>query len=50
VKLFGWMQGPIEFYDDQGGFVETVDVWWFINHYETYCREHGIPINKQLYL
>ena len=50
VKLFGWMQGPIEFYDDQANFVETTDVWWFINHYETYCRENGIPINPKLYL
>ena len=41
VKLFGWMQGPIEFYDDQAKFVDTVDVWWFIQHYENHCREHG---------
>jgi 2,4'-dihydroxyacetophenone dioxygenase len=50
VKLFAWLQGPIEFYDEKGSFVETLDVWWFINHYESYCREHGIPINKQLYI
>lgn len=50
VKLFGWLEGPIEFFDDKGNFIETLDVWWYINHYETYCREHGIPINKQLYL
>ena len=50
VKLFGWLQGPIEFYDENGGFIETLDVWWFINHYETYCREHGIPINNKLYI
>jgi 2,4'-dihydroxyacetophenone dioxygenase len=50
VKLFGWLEGPIEFYDENGNFAETLDVWWFINHYETYCREHGIPINEQLYL
>jgi 2,4'-dihydroxyacetophenone dioxygenase len=50
IKLFGWLQGPLEFYDDKGNFVETVDVWWFINHYQSYRREHGIPINKQLYL
>ena len=50
VKLFAWLQGPIEFYDDRGNFVETTDVFWFINHYESYCREHGIPINQQLYL
>lgn len=50
VKLFGWLQGPIEFYDPAGTFIETLDVWWFINHYETYCREMGISINKQLYI
>jgi hypothetical protein len=50
VKLFGWLEGPIEFFDDNGEFVETTDVWWFINHYETYCREHGIAINPELYL
>jgi 2,4'-dihydroxyacetophenone dioxygenase len=50
VKLFGWLEGPIEFYDNEGRFVETLDVWWYINHYETYCKEHGIPINRQLYL
>ena len=50
VKLFGWMQGPIEFYDDNGQFVDTADVWWFINHYETYCREHGLTPNPKLYL
>jgi len=50
VKLFGWLQGPIEWYDEHGNFVETSDVWWFMNYYESYCREHGIPINKQLYL
>lgn len=50
VKLFGWMQGPIEFYDANGAFVETADVWWFINHYESYCRDNGLPINEKLYL
>ena len=44
------MQGPIEFYDEDGKFVETADVWWFINHYESYCRENNLPINPQLYL
>ena len=50
VKLFAWIQGAIEFYDENANFVETLDVWWFINHYESYCRERGIPINKQLYI
>jgi len=50
MKALFWMQGANEFYDDQGNFVETLDVWWFINHYETYCAEKGLPINKKLYL
>lgn len=49
-KLFGWMQGPIEFYDENAVLVDTTDVWWFIKHYETYCRENGIAINPKLYL
>ena len=50
VKLFGWMEGPIEFYDENAVLVETADVWWMMNHYEEYCRENGIPINPKLYL
>lgn len=50
TKLFGWMQGPIEFYDENGQFIETIDVWWFINHYESYCKANGLPINPKLYL
>ena len=49
-KLFGWMQGPIEFYDDNANLIETADVWWMMNHYEEYCREQGIPINEKLYV
>ena len=50
VKLFGWLQGSIDFHDESGKLIETTDVWWFINHYESYCRENGIPINKELYI
>ncbi len=50
VKLFGWMQGPIEFYDAEAKFVMTADVWWFMEHYENHCKEHGIPVNPKLYL
>ena len=50
VKLFGWMQGAIEFYDEKANFVETTDVWWFMNHYESYCKANGLPINPQLYI
>jgi 2,4'-dihydroxyacetophenone dioxygenase len=49
-KLFGWMQGAIEFYDDKANFVFTADVWWFMNHYETYCRDNGLSINEELYI
>lgn len=50
VKLFGWMEGPIDFYDADANFIETVDVFWMINHYEEYCRENGIALNPKLYV
>jgi hypothetical protein len=50
MKALFWMQGANEFYDADGNFVETLDVWWFINHYENGCRELGVPINPKLYL
>lgn len=50
VKLFGWLQGPIEFYDEHANLIETVDVWWYIHHYESYCRAHGIPINEEMFI
>lgn len=50
MKALFWMQGANEFFDAEGNFVETLDVWWFMNHYETYCREHGLKINEQLYI
>jgi quercetin dioxygenase-like cupin family protein len=50
MKAFFWMQGANEFFDENGNHVQTLDVWWFIEHYETYCREHGLEINRQLYL
>jgi 2,4'-dihydroxyacetophenone dioxygenase len=50
MKALFHMQGANEFYDENGNHVETLDVWWFINHYESHCREHGLAINKSLYL
>lgn len=50
TKLFGWMEGPIEFYNDDAVLVETADVWWMMNHYEEHCRAHGITLNEKLYV
>lgn len=50
MKALFWMQGANEFYDADGNFIETLDVWWFINHYETYCAANNIPANPALYL
>ena len=50
VKLFGWMQGVADHFDEQGKLVESLDVFWFINHYVTYCEANGLPINQALFL
>ncbi len=39
-----------QFYDENAVLIETTDVWWMMNHYESHCQEHGIPINPKLYL
>ena len=43
-----WLNGPLEFLDEHDRVTETVDVFWFIDHYERYCVEKGLPINERL--
>ena len=50
MKTFFWLNGPLEFLDAEDRVVETVDVFWFIDHYESYCQDNGIPIDQRLYL
>jgi 2,4'-dihydroxyacetophenone dioxygenase len=50
MKAIFWLNGSIEFFDDNDNLIETLDVFWFINHYVSYCREHGVPINKKLWV
>jgi 2,4'-dihydroxyacetophenone dioxygenase len=50
MKAMFWINGAIEFFDDAGKLTDTFDVFWFINHYVTYCREKGLPINKAMFL
>ena len=50
MKTFFWLNGPLEFLDDEDRVTEVVDVFWFINHYESHCEQHDIKINERLYL
>ncbi|MGW5815835.1 2,4'-dihydroxyacetophenone dioxygenase family protein [Streptomyces noursei] len=50
MKTVFWLNGPVEFLDDQDAVAEVIDVFWFIDHYERGCAEQGIPINRALYL
>ncbi|MAS07248.1 MAG: tRNA modification GTPase [Ahrensia sp.] len=50
MKALFWINGPIEFYDDDGKFDFTADVFWFIDHYTKYCEENGIPINQEMFV
>ncbi|MEU1577603.1 2,4'-dihydroxyacetophenone dioxygenase family protein [Streptomyces collinus] len=50
MKTMFWLNGPLEFLDEEDRVMETVDVFWFIDHYESYCRENGLKINERLYL
>jgi 2,4'-dihydroxyacetophenone dioxygenase len=50
MKTFFWLNGPLEFLDEENRVTEAVDVFWFIDHYESYCTENGLKINERLYL
>src|SRR5215471_7227562 len=50
MKTMFWLNGSIEFFDDNDNLLETLDVFWFMDHYLTYCRGRGIPINKKLFV
>jgi hypothetical protein len=32
-----------------GQWTETLDVFWFIKHYTSYCEANGLPINEALF-
>jgi len=49
METIFWLTGAIGFLDDNDNLIETLDLFWFINHYISYCRERGIPINKKLW-
>jgi 2,4'-dihydroxyacetophenone dioxygenase len=50
MKTIFWLNGSLEFFDDNNHLLETLDVFWFIDHYVTYCKKHGIEINKKLFV
>ena len=50
MKAMFWLQGALEFFDDKGNFLETLDVFWFINHYVAHCKANGLEINQEMFL
>jgi 2,4'-dihydroxyacetophenone dioxygenase len=50
MKTMFWLNGSIEFYNEQDTLLETLDVFWFIDHYLSYCRERNLKVNDRLFL
>lgn len=50
MKALFWINGPIEFFDEDGKFDFTADVFWFIDHYTNYCKLNGIEPNKDMFI
>ena len=50
MKTLFWLNGALEFLDDKGAVADTLDVFWFVDHYVSHCRKHGLPINEQLWI
>jgi 2,4'-dihydroxyacetophenone dioxygenase len=49
MKTMFWLNSSIEFFDEHDHLLETLDVFWFIDHYVSHCRKHGIEINQKLF-
>jgi hypothetical protein len=45
-----FLNGSLEFVDDHDNLLQTLDVFWFIDHYVSYCRERGLELNKKLWV
>jgi 2,4'-dihydroxyacetophenone dioxygenase len=50
MKTFFWLNGSLEFYDDNDNLLDTLDVFWMIDHYLSYCREQNIKVNPRLWI
>ena len=50
MKTMFFLNGSLEFYDDNDKLLDTLDVFWFINHYVNHCREHGLKIDHKLWI
>jgi 2,4'-dihydroxyacetophenone dioxygenase len=50
MKTMFLLNGSIEFYDDNDILLETLDVFWFIDHYLSHCRKHGLKVNQKLFV
>lgn len=50
MKTMFFLTGPLEFVDENDNVLETLDVFWFIDHYVTYCREKGLKLNEKLWI
>ncbi|MBV9179688.1 MAG: 2,4'-dihydroxyacetophenone dioxygenase family protein [Acidobacteria bacterium] len=50
MKTMFWLNGALEFFDERDNLLETLDVFWMMDHYLTYCRDQGLSINQKLFV
>ena|SRR5947209_2449968 len=50
MKTMFWVNGSVEFFDETDNLMDTVDVFWCIDNYLNYCREHGLKPNPKLWI
>ena len=50
MKTMFWLNGSLEFFDDNDNLLEILDVFWAIDHYLNHCQKHGIKVNKKLFV
>jgi hypothetical protein len=50
MKTLFWMNGALEFFDEEDNITDIFDVFWYINHYVSHCERNNLPVDNAMFL
>jgi len=50
MKTLFWMNGALEFFDEEDNITDIFDVFWYINHYVSHCEQNNLPVDNAMFL
>ena len=43
------VEGPLDYFGDDDSFAGQQTVFWFVDEYRKYCKEHGLEVDERLF-